>query len=127
MTFFLKDSLGGNSKTLMIANVTSSAREQSQTYSTLNFARRAKMIKNAAKINQDTSDSMDKLKLEVQNLKIDLKDIRGQHAMSVQENKRIEENRKLKEELYNELKSKKDLFQQTDIPDQESSSTREST
>jgi len=46
LTFLLKNSLGGNSKTLMIANVSPSSAHLNETISTLEFAKRAKMIKN---------------------------------------------------------------------------------
>ena len=38
LTYLLKDSLGGNSKTLMIANVTPVAASANETLSTLQFA-----------------------------------------------------------------------------------------
>ena len=53
LTFLLKDSLGGNSNTVFIANVSPSVRYYVETLSTLLFAQRAKMIKNKAVINQD--------------------------------------------------------------------------
>lgn len=46
LTFILRDSLGGNSKTRILANVTPSISCLSETYSTLRFAQRAKQIKN---------------------------------------------------------------------------------
>ena len=48
LTFLLRDSLGGNSKTLMIANITPSVVSVNETVSTLKFAQRAKLIKNKA-------------------------------------------------------------------------------
>ena len=38
LTFLLRDSLGGNSKTVIIANVTPSPQSMSETLSTLKFA-----------------------------------------------------------------------------------------
>ncbi|KAK2500778.1 hypothetical protein MC885_001829, partial [Smutsia gigantea] len=46
LTFLLRDSLGGNAKTAIIANVHPGARCFGETLSTLNFAQRAKLIKN---------------------------------------------------------------------------------
>ena len=46
-----QDSLGGNAKTYLIACVHPSARCFGETLSTLNFARRAKMIKNKVQAN----------------------------------------------------------------------------
>src|SRR5690349_2202056 len=46
LTFLLKDSLGGNSKTSIIATITPCDRFFGETLSTLKFAQRAKMIHN---------------------------------------------------------------------------------
>ena len=43
-----QDSLGGNSKTVMIANVSPTTRNYGETLSTLRFAQRAKHIRNKA-------------------------------------------------------------------------------
>ena len=51
ITFLLRDSLGGNSKTVIVANISPSVLNLNETISTLNFAQRAKMIKNKAIIN----------------------------------------------------------------------------
>lgn len=51
----MKDSLGGNSKTCMIAAVSSASGSFAETLSTLKFAQRAKMIKNRALINEEAS------------------------------------------------------------------------
>ena len=45
LTFLLKDSLGGNSRTNLIANISPGASFCHETLSTLGFARRAKLIK----------------------------------------------------------------------------------
>jgi kinesin family protein 15 len=58
LTFLLRDSLGGNSKTLIIANVSPSSSCQGETLSTLKFAQRAKLIKNKAVINEDSSGTI---------------------------------------------------------------------
>ncbi|OWK52445.1 Kinesin-like protein KIF15 [Lonchura striata] len=46
LTFLLRDSLGGNAKTCIIANVHPGSKCFGETLSTLNFAQRAKLIKN---------------------------------------------------------------------------------
>jgi kinesin family protein 15 len=51
LTFLLQDSLGGNAKSLIIANVSSSSLCAAETSSTLQFVSRAKCIKNKASIN----------------------------------------------------------------------------
>ena len=53
LTMLLKDSLGGNSKTIMIATIRTLATYKQQTLMILMYASRAKMIKNATKINTD--------------------------------------------------------------------------
>ena len=59
LTFLLKDSLGGNSKTHVIANISPSWVSASETRSTLIFARKVKMIKmNKVSINEDSSGNL---------------------------------------------------------------------
>ncbi|EMP31598.1 Kinesin-like protein KIF15 [Chelonia mydas] len=65
----LKDSLGGNAKTCIIANVHPGSRCFGETLSTLNFAQRAKLIKNKAVINEDTQGNVSQLQAEVKKLK----------------------------------------------------------
>lgn len=66
LTFLLKNSLGGNSKTAFIANVSPASSYVIETLSTLMFAQRAKMIKNEAKINENVqSESLEALKAEL--------------------------------------------------------------
>ncbi|DBB10050.1 TPA: hypothetical protein ACH3X3_001638 [Trebouxia sp. C0006] len=55
LTFLLQDSLGGNAKTVMVANVSPAAACLKETHSTLGFAHRAKMIRNKAVVNEDTT------------------------------------------------------------------------
>jgi len=45
LTRLLKDSLGGNCRTVMIANVSPAVHVFEDTYNTLNYANRAKNIK----------------------------------------------------------------------------------
>lgn len=69
LTFLLRDSLGGNSKTLIIACVSPASSSHSETLSTLKFAQRAKLIKNKAVINEDSSGTVAILKDEIKRLK----------------------------------------------------------
>lgn len=68
LTFLLSNSLGGNSKTLMIANISPSESCYQDTLSTLKFANNTKMIKNKAHINEDTSGNVKKLQQEIRKL-----------------------------------------------------------
>ncbi|CAG0907833.1 unnamed protein product, partial [Cyprideis torosa] len=58
LTRLLQDSLGGNTKTLMIACVSPADNNYDETLSTLRYANRAKNIKNKPKINEDPKDAM---------------------------------------------------------------------
>ncbi|XP_058412488.1 kinesin-like protein KIF15 isoform X2 [Diceros bicornis minor] len=69
LTFLLRDSLGGNAKTAIIANVHPGSRCFGETLSTLNFAQRAKLIKNKAVVNEDTQGNVNQLQAEVKRLK----------------------------------------------------------
>ncbi|KAL9974095.1 hypothetical protein ACROYT_G011096 [Oculina patagonica] len=72
LTFLLRDSLGGNAKTYLIANVHPSAKCFGETLSTLNFAKRAKMIKNKAVVNEDATGSITALQAEIKRLREEL-------------------------------------------------------
>ncbi|KAJ1696848.1 hypothetical protein LUZ63_005360 [Rhynchospora breviuscula] len=76
LTFLLQDSLGGNSKTLMIANISPSYCCALETLSTLKFAQRAKYIKNNAIINEDASGDVLSMRLQIQQLKKELRNLR---------------------------------------------------
>uniref|UniRef100_A0A669DM38 Kinesin family member 15 n=1 Tax=Oreochromis niloticus TaxID=8128 RepID=A0A669DM38_ORENI len=69
LTFLLRDSLGGNAKTYIIANVHPGSKCFGETLSTLQFAQRAKLIKNKAVINEDTQGNVKQLQAEVKKLK----------------------------------------------------------
>lgn len=69
LTFLLKDTWGGNSKTCLVATVSPSGVAQGETISTLTFAQRAKLIKNNAILNEDTCGTVAALQAEVAKLK----------------------------------------------------------
>ncbi|KAK5970418.1 Osmotic avoidance abnormal protein 3 [Trichostrongylus colubriformis] len=58
LTRLLQDSLGGNTKTIMIACISPSDNNYDETLSTLRYANRAKNIKNKPKINEDPKDAL---------------------------------------------------------------------
>jgi hypothetical protein len=58
LTRLLQDSLGGNTKTIMIAAVSPANYNYDETLSTLRYASRAKFIQNKPKINEDPKDAM---------------------------------------------------------------------
>ena len=55
LTHILKDSLGGNSKTIMLVTVSPHIYNRTETIRTLRFASTAKKVKNKAKINEEKS------------------------------------------------------------------------
>ncbi|CAI2730125.1 unnamed protein product [Schistosoma spindalis] len=58
LTRLLQDSLGGNTKTLMIACLSPADNNYDETLSTLRYANRAKNIRNKPKINEDPKDAL---------------------------------------------------------------------
>ncbi|KDO45118.1 hypothetical protein CISIN_1g002212mg [Citrus sinensis] len=77
LTFLLQDSLGGNSKTIIIANISPSSCCSLETLSTLKFAQRAKFIKNNAIVNEDASGDVIAMRMEIQQLKKEVSRLRG--------------------------------------------------
>lgn len=58
LTWLMKDSLGGNSKTIMIAAISPASICYDESISTLKYADRAKQIKNKAVVNEDKNVKM---------------------------------------------------------------------
>lgn len=58
LTRLLQDSLGGNTKTVMLAALSPADYNYDETLSTLRYADRAKSIKNKPKINEDPKDAL---------------------------------------------------------------------
>jgi kinesin family member 15 len=73
----VQDSLGGNSKTVMIANISPSTHNITETQSTLRFAQRAKKMGNKAVINENAAGDIEALRKEVLRLKQELAAQRG--------------------------------------------------
>ena len=81
LTFLLRDSLGGNSKTTIIATITPGAVICGETLSTLKFAQLAKLIKNKAVINEESSSTIHLLKAEIRRLKMELAESAQERTM----------------------------------------------
>ena len=78
LTRLLQDSLGGNTKTLMVAAISPADYNFDETMSTLRYANRAKNIKNKPKINEDPKDTMlREFKEEIERLRRLLSDQAG--------------------------------------------------
>jgi len=102
LTRLLQDSLGGNTKTVMIANIGPADWNFDETLSTLKYAHRAKSIKNKPKINEDPKDAMlREFQDEISKLKAQLEQFQGgapgsmgpggERIVKVQDEKRIKE------------------------------------
>ncbi len=74
LTWLLKDSLGGNSKTAIIAAI--SPADYDETLSTLRYADQAKKIKNKAVVNEDPNAKL------VRELKEELEMLRGMFSLT---------------------------------------------
>uniref|UniRef100_A0A6Q2Y037 Kinesin motor domain-containing protein n=1 Tax=Esox lucius TaxID=8010 RepID=A0A6Q2Y037_ESOLU len=73
LTRLLQDSLGGNSRTVMIACVSPSDRDFMETLNTLKYANRARNIRNKVVVNQDkTSQQISALRAEIARLQTEL-------------------------------------------------------
>lgn len=70
LTYLLQDSLGGNSKTILIATASPSYLSYSETINTLKFAQKAKLIKNIPKVNKNEGNSNLQRTIELLNAKI---------------------------------------------------------
>eukprot|EP00736_Rhodelphis_marinus_P009417 Rmarinus@m.24388 len=73
LTWLLKESLGGNAKTVMVATLSPSSSNYEETLSTLRYATHTKQIVNNARVNEDEQARMIKeLAEEVARLKVQL-------------------------------------------------------
>ncbi|CAK9153119.1 unnamed protein product, partial [Ilex paraguariensis] len=80
LTFLLQDSLGGNSKTMIIANVSPSICCAAETLNTLKFAQRAKLIQNNAVVNEDSAGDVTALHHQIRLLKEELSALKHQNV-----------------------------------------------
>jgi len=81
LTYLLRDSLGGNSKTVIMANVSPSPLCVSETSSSLKFAARAKRIRCAAVQNEEFSGTVEGLVREVKCLRQQLVDLTSRRQL----------------------------------------------
>ncbi|XP_062415468.1 kinesin-like protein KIF13B isoform X2 [Pungitius pungitius] len=98
LTWLLKDSLGGNSRTAMVATISPSADNYDETLSTLRYADRAKSIVNHAVVNEDPNARIIReLREEVEKLKEQLTEAESMKAPELKD--RLEESEKLIQEM----------------------------
>ncbi|CAH1979369.1 unnamed protein product [Acanthoscelides obtectus] len=103
LTWLLKDNLGGNSKTVMVATISPAADNYEETLSTLRYADRAKRIVNHAVVNEDPNARIIReLTEEVETLREMLKHATGSPVGDIQ---RVDIHQKLSEseKLYKEV------------------------
>lgn len=83
LTRLLQDSLGGNSHTLMIACVSPIEANASETLNTLQYAQRARSIRNSVELNQTELgwDNVEYLQTQVLRLRKQLELVRSSHAL----------------------------------------------
>ncbi|XP_078098030.1 kinesin-like protein KIF13A isoform X4 [Mustelus asterias] len=98
LTWLLKDNLGGNSKTAMIATISPAGDNYEETLSTLRYADRAKRIVNHAVVNEDPNAKIIReLREEVEKLKEQLSQAEAMKAPELKE--KLEESEKLIKDL----------------------------
>ncbi|XP_046684016.1 kinesin-like protein KLP2 isoform X1 [Homalodisca vitripennis] len=99
LTRFLKDSLGGNTKTCMVGTISSSDSCLDETENTLNFTSKARLIKNKPEKNEKLSKKnlMEMLAEETMKLKRDLEAARSQKGLYISKESYIEMTDRLKE------------------------------
>ncbi|XP_054447825.1 kinesin-like protein KIF13A isoform X2 [Pteronotus mesoamericanus] len=98
LTWLLKDNLGGNSQTSMIATISPAADNYEETLSTLRYADRAKRIVNHAIVNEDPNAKVIReLREEVEKLREQLSQAEAMKAPELKE--KLEESEKLIKEL----------------------------
>ncbi|XP_078664801.1 kinesin-like protein KIF13A isoform X9 [Branchiostoma floridae x Branchiostoma belcheri] len=98
LTWLLKDNLGGNSKTAMIATISPALDNYEETLSTLRYADRAKRIVNHAVVNEDPNARIIReLREEVDKLKVQLTEAESLKAPDLKE--RLLESEKLMKDM----------------------------
>lgn len=101
LTRLLQDSLGGNSKTLMIANIGPASYNYEESLTTLRYANRAKNIKNQPRVNEDPKEALlREYQEEIQRLKNML------NQRTMQKSLKPNDERQTREEYLNEEEDK---------------------
>ncbi|GMT33536.1 hypothetical protein PFISCL1PPCAC_24833, partial [Pristionchus fissidentatus] len=96
LTWLLKDSLGGNSKTVMIATISPASDNYEETLSTLRFADRAKKIVNHAIVNEDPNAKIIReLREEVETLRQQITLTKREHTETEELRERLAESERL--------------------------------
>ena len=101
MTMCLRDSLGGNCKTRMIANLSADFEDVLESLSTCRFAQRVALVKNTAIVNEvvDPAILVQRQKSEIEELKAELAMLKGKNQKSFLEQSDLEECEKIVNEF----------------------------
>jgi kinesin family member 1 len=109
LTHLLKNSLGGNAKTTMIAAVSPSDTNYAESLSTLRYADRAKNIQNVAIVNEDANEKLIKqLRAEMESLR---RQLEGKDMGLDLEAEREKIKRELEEKFQRELQEKQAIWE----------------
>jgi hypothetical protein len=91
LTLLLKNSLGGNAATIMLAAISPANYNYDETLSTLRYANRAKSIQNAVTRNEDINERMVReLKEEIEKLRLQLQTAGSQLSSTLSEEQNLE-------------------------------------
>ncbi|XP_073491542.1 uncharacterized protein [Aquarana catesbeiana] len=117
LTWLLKNNLGGNSKTIMLATVSPAADNYQETLSTLKYAESAKRIVNQAVVNKDVkSKAIEELKEEIKSLREQITTTEQVKAEVQKLKSQLEE----KERLLSDLKTSwEEKLKRTEVATQE--------
>ncbi|KAF4320589.1 hypothetical protein BBO99_00003719 [Phytophthora kernoviae] len=85
LTFLLRDALGGNAITSIVATISPEEKYFTETLSTLKFAQRAKFIKNNAVQNEDADSLVPVLKQQIEKLMIEISALRANMGSTIHE------------------------------------------
>lgn len=92
----MQESLGGNAKTSIIANISPMSLNAGETLSTLLFAKSAKNIRQKFKVNEATNHQSEAMQKEVRMLKMELDNLKVQVAEpAMRENTALKERMRL--------------------------------
>ncbi|KAG2499154.1 hypothetical protein HYH03_002736 [Edaphochlamys debaryana] len=109
LTFLLQSSLGGNAKTLIIANVSPSSVCAHETLSTLRFAKQTKHIRNDAKVNWTVQGDRLAMQREIERLRMELAGVRSGVTEPL-----VQANEELAAKLDDEQRRREELQQERD-------------
>lgn len=121
LTRLLQDSLGGNAKTVMVANVGPASYNVEETLTTLRYANRAKNIKNKPRVNEDPKDALlREFQEEIARLKAQLEKNIVDHTNEQQ--KILEQKR---QEIAEQKRREREIQQQMESRDEETLELKE--